>query len=287
MPHSHELLRQVSAHQEKALHRNRQLHLVVVRSGWSFNHQSRGPVRCAGELPRLQALPTPLFPHIGRKDAANDLQFSRVAFSPIFNDGPRLDAAGNHRNRWMPTEVSRHILVSGSSFLLPHPRISKYSDQGTRLEMNIKEELSSLLVDEVVAPSKCGTYKIWTNGRTYLVRSNSVAHSDFFQTNSCIATCIFIENTPLGTNDAATLRGACFYVMNIRNAEAVQSEGGATLEMVFFSPLQIALLKNDRRDLGDPDGSGLGFTACTRHHSCKFWVKLGGFPFSSFLASLP
>jgi hypothetical protein len=82
--------------------------------------------------------------------------FQELPLSLFFNSGPRLNPAGNHHNRWVPTQVSRHLLESGSTFVLPSPDISKYSDQGMRLEFKprplLGQELSVLLVDQVIGP---------------------------------------------------------------------------------------------------------------------------------------
>jgi hypothetical protein len=94
-------------------------------------------------------------------------------FSLFFNPGPRLDAGGHQRNRWVPTQVSPNLLLSGSTFVLPSPDISKYSDQGAEPG----PEFSIFLLDEATA--QLSDYIIWKNGDLYQIHP-ALAPADRF-----------------------------------------------------------------------------------------------------------
>lgn len=73
--------------------------------------------------------------------------FSELPFSLYFNPGERLNSGGHHYNRWLPTAIGYDLLLPGSTFSLPHPKISKYSDKGTHLKLTIGPELALFLID--------------------------------------------------------------------------------------------------------------------------------------------
>lgn len=190
--------------------------------------------------------------------------FQELPLSLFFNPGPRLDAVGNHHNRWVPTQVSRHLLTSGSTIVLPSPEISKYSDQGMRLELNPGPELSVFLVDEIILPSK--EYVVGTTEKTYQIIS-VLDPADRFQTIGCIATCLIIENDSLGTS--ASSRGACFYVTTRRDADETEQHQ-PLFEMIYFCPVMVAAREIQERSTRNADS---WYIAREVERSSIFWVR--------------
>ncbi|KAK4494020.1 hypothetical protein PRZ48_015206 [Zasmidium cellare] len=106
-------------------------------------------------------------------DKASRLQhmlfsFKVLPFSLFFNAGPRLHAERNHRNRWVPTEVSRHLLKGSSTFDLPPKSVSKYSDEGMRLKLSLDQD-----VDKTI----CGKYMLICPQLTNSIHQVAVRHA--------------------------------------------------------------------------------------------------------------
>ena len=195
--------------------------------------------------------------------------FSELPFSLFFNYGERLNSDGHHFNRWLPTAVGRQLLLPGSTFILPHPKISKYSDQGTRLQLKLGPELALYLsncaipqLDQFTISTDQGVYEIYP----------SLAPTDTFQRNGFIATCVVMEN--FSTSAEGKLKGACFYVLSIQNPTQA-STGGALIEMVYCCPLVIIALEGRPQSASD-------FPASKMNSKCTFWVKFG--KYFSFLS---
>jgi len=163
--------------------------------------------------------------------------FSELPFSLFFNVGEGLKSDQHHYNSWLPAAIGNQLLYPESTFAFPNRKISKYSDQGTRLELKIEPELALYSID--CAIPQLDQFTISTEGGVYQI-CPSLAPTDKFRRDSFVATCIVIENrsTPVD----GKLRGACFYILNMQNSLPRATIGGASVEMVYCCPLFVIAL---------------------------------------------
>ncbi|KAK4494019.1 hypothetical protein PRZ48_015205 [Zasmidium cellare] len=151
--------------------------------------------------------------------------------SLFFNPGPRLTAGEHHYNRWVPSKVSNHLLTHGSTFSLPRPGISKYSDQGMRLTLHLGPDISAFLVDGIVGPLL--RYNMVAGKSIYRIESILAEHDDF-NFEGCIATCILMEAT--SSFNRSVTHGACFAVTTLHEPSASDSR---SLEMIYHCPILV------------------------------------------------
>ncbi|KAI3396831.1 hypothetical protein diail_11660 [Diaporthe ilicicola] len=213
--------------------------------------------------------------------------FQELPFSLFFNAGPRLRSASNHYNRWVPTQVSRHLLTAGSStFVLPGPNVSQYSDQGMRLELRLGSDLSIYVVDEVI--SMPSAYNIQTSDGHYMIQP-VLDPADTFETTAYCATCLVIANSSLGAS--STRSGACFYMFGSQASDYLHHEQ-SVIEMAYFCPVLFKVLNKQSHQDDDDDRPTFAAhaIACTRKfgvrfgtNSFQFLISPGGHPLSSLL----
>jgi hypothetical protein len=174
--------------------------------------------------------------------------FQELPFSLFFNAGPRLRSARNHYNRWVPTQISRHLLTAGpSTFVFPDPNISQYSDHGMRLEMKLGSEISIYVVDEVI--STPSAFNMQTSDGHYMIQP-LVDAADTFQTTGYSATFLFVAKSSLGASSMRS--GACFYLFTSQTSENLHHEQ-TVFEMAYFCPVLFRVL-NTRSHQRDYDG---------------------------------
>lgn len=194
--------------------------------------------------------------------------FKELPFSLFFNAGPRLRSASNHHNRWVPTQVSRHVLTAGSStFVLPGPNLSTDPDHGIHLELRLGPELSIYVVDEVVfTPS---TYNIQTSDGRFMIQP-LISPADTFRTAAYSATYLFIAKGSLGAS--LTRGGACFYAFTLPASENLHGEQ-SVIEMAYFCPVLFKVL--DTQNGQDDDDDRATFPAHEAACTGKFLVRFG------------
>lgn len=194
--------------------------------------------------------------------------FKELPFSLFFNAGPRLRSASNHYNRWVPTQISRHLLTAGQSkFVFPSPKISQYSDHGMRLEVELGPELSIYVVDEVI--STPSAFNIHIGDGHYMIQP-LIDAADTFQTTAYSATFLFIAKNSLGASSMRS--GACFYLFTSQTSENLHHEE-SVVEMAYFCPVLLKVL-NRQNDQRDYDGRA-SFAAREVPFTRKFWVRFG------------
>lgn len=205
--------------------------------------------------------------------------FKELPFSLFFNAGPRLRSASSHYNRWVPTQISRYLLITGAStFVFPGPDVSQYSDQGTRLEVKLGSELSIHVVDDVI--SSQSSFNIHTSDGDYMIEPLLDA-SDTFQTTAYSATLFFVTKSSLGASSNRS--GACFYVFTSQMSENLDQEE-SVVEMAYFCPVLFKVL-NTRSSPRYHDDR-VSFAAREIPCTWKFWVRFGTNCFQ-FLCSGP
>lgn len=194
--------------------------------------------------------------------------FRELPFPLFFNAGPRLRSASNHYNRWVPTQISRHLLTAGQSkFVFPSPKISQYSDHGMRLEVELGSELSIYVVDEVI--STPGAFNIHTSDGHYMIQP-LIDAADTFQTTAYSATLLFVAKNSLGSS--LTRSGACFYRFASQTSENLDHEE-SVVEMAYFCPVLFTVLNtpSHQRNYCGRASFAAREVPCT----WKFWVRFG------------
>jgi hypothetical protein len=188
--------------------------------------------------------------------------FAELPFSLFFNLGNRLRPNQHHNNRWLPTEVSSLLLSPGSTIILPSNKISKYSDQGTRLDLRMEDDMAIYLIDNVV--SECCEYILHTDQASYRIQP-TLSSSDTFSASGFIATCMFIDKTRmLPAND---FRGACFHIERIQDLDRILT-GGAVVEMAYLCLVVVTHSTSEVVSTAEYTGHGV-------HPICKLRVKFG------------
>lgn len=208
------------------------------------------------------------FETFGEKMQCMVFSFQELPFSLFFNAGPRLRSASNHYNRWVPTQISRHLLTVGTStFVFPGPNVSQYSDHGTRLEVKLGSDLSIYVIDEVI--STPSAFNIHTSDGHYVIQPLMDAE-DTFQTTVYSATLLFVAKNSLGASSMRS--GACFYVFTSQTSEDLHCEE-SMVEMAYFCPVLFKVLDTPSYQR-DHDARKF-FAAREAPCTWKFWVRFG------------
>lgn len=205
--------------------------------------------------------------------------FKELPFSLFFNAGSRLRSASNHYNRWVPTQISRHLLTTGpSTFVFPGQNVSQYSDHGMRLEVKLGSDLSIYVVDQVI--STPSAFNIHTSDGHYMIEPLLDA-ADTFQTTGYSATFFFVTKSSLGASP--TRSGACFYRFASQTSENLHHEE-SVVEMAYFCPVLFKVL--DTQSYQRNHDGRASFAAREVPRTWKFWVRFGTNCFQ-FLCSSP
>lgn len=194
--------------------------------------------------------------------------FRTLPLSLFFNTGPRLHQSANHLNRWMPIEVSNFILSTGSTFELPGPKVSRYSDQGVRLKLHFESDIRGLLVDVTIP--KLGTFILRRGRKRYAVVLN-IDPLDQLDISDYNGTCIIFES--FTSNLGSLLRGACFYVVTSPTSQDDGKGKHQHLELVYLCPVTVVEYKS--RDDMDQTGQAEYASRKLVSSSQEVWVKFG------------
>lgn len=178
------------------------------------------------------------FQHITTTEAKMQriiFSYPELPLSLFYNHGPKMHSNEDHHNRWVPSQISNHLLTCGGSFDFPKPWISVYSDQGTLLKLNLVNETVLLVAEPLSMPLASAV----SDGTTTYRIDVQVSELDQFQASKYAGTC-FVLSEDTNFSDGSQ-EGACFYISD----QVQDPETGEQLSivMVYFAPLKATRLE--------------------------------------------
>ncbi|KAK0515204.1 hypothetical protein JMJ35_002583 [Cladonia borealis] len=136
------------------------------------------------------------------------LSLNSIPLSLFFNTGPKVDASGNHHNRWVPLKSSKDLMTE-SHFLKrtkSHFTYRYIFEEDTGGERILAYTTSTILL------LKSRTYLRLENDRMYMIEP-SVPDDDQFDAAEYGSSCLLLEDIA-SSGSSNTLRGALFFSRN-------------------------------------------------------------------------